>query len=79
MRRVGEWISYGVSSVLIGCVRLYQIFLSPIFGRQCRFQPTCSHYYIGAVRKYGPIWGSLKGAWRICRCNPFCQGGEDPP
>jgi putative membrane protein insertion efficiency factor len=74
-----HWLNTAVSAVLIGCVRLYQIFLSPIFGRQCRFQPTCSHYYIGAVQKYGPVRGSLKGLWRICRCNPFCQGGVDPP
>ena len=67
------------SLVLIGLVRIYQWTLSPIVGRQCRFQPTCSHYFIGAVEKYGAIRGSLKGIWRICRCNPFCQGGDDPP
>ena len=67
------------SFVLIGLVRIYQWTLSPIIGRQCRFQPTCSHYYIGAVQKYGPLRGSLKGLWRICRCNPFFRGGEDPP
>ncbi len=67
------------SWTLIGAVRLYQIFLSPLLGRNCRFQPTCSNYFIQAVRKYGPLRGSLKGAWRICRCNPFCQGGWDPP
>ena len=67
------------SRVLIGCVRLYQIFLSPFLGRHCRFHPTCSNYYIQAVQKYGPIRGSLRGAWRICRCNPFHPGGEDPP
>ena len=54
---------------LIGLVRIYQWTLSPIIGRQCRFQPTCSHYFIGAVEKYGAIRGSLKGIWRICRCN----------
>lgn len=79
MITVLQWIRSGIAAVLIGCVRLYQLFLSPIFGRQCRFQPTCSHYYIGAVQKYGPVRGSLKGLWRICRCNPFCQGGFDPP
>ena len=68
-----------LSAFLIGGVRLYQIFLSPIFGRQCRFEPTCSHYFIGAVRKYGPIIGTLKGIGRICRCHPFHPGGEDPP
>jgi uncharacterized protein len=65
--------------LLIGCVRLYQITLSPYLGQQCRFQPTCSHYFIAAVEKYGAVRGSCKGAWRICRCNPFCQGGYDPP
>jgi uncharacterized protein len=67
------------SLLLIGLVRVYQWTLSPIIGRQCRFQPTCSHYFIGAVEKYGAIRGSLKGIWRICRCNPFCRGGDDPP
>ncbi len=67
------------SRILIGLVRLYQIFLSPIFGRQCRFHPTCSAYFIQAVEKYGPLSGSLRGIWRICRCNPFNPGGEDPP
>ncbi|MBC7853783.1 MAG: membrane protein insertion efficiency factor YidD [Pirellulaceae bacterium] len=67
------------SLFLIGLVRIYQWTLSPIIGRQCRFQPTCSHYFIGAVEKYGAIRGSLKGVWRICRCNPYCSGGDDPP
>ena len=65
--------------MVIGLVRLYQWTLSPIFGRQCRFQPTCSHYMIQAVEKYGVVRGVLKGLWRIVRCNPFCRGGYDPP
>ena len=64
---------------LIFLVRIYQWTLSPIFGRQCRFQPTCSNYMIEAIEKYGAIRGSLKGIWRILRCNPFCAGGYDPP
>ncbi|EAQ78827.1 membrane protein insertion efficiency factor YidD [Blastopirellula marina] len=64
---------------MIFAVRLYQIFLSPIFGRQCIYQPTCSHYFIGAVQKYGPLVGAVRGAWRICRCHPFSRGGYDPP
>ncbi len=67
------------SWTLIALVRLYQFFLSPFLGRQCRFQPTCSHYFIGAVNKYGALRGAAKGVWRILRCNPFCQGGWDPP
>ncbi len=67
------------SELLIGIVRLYQLFLSPIFGQSCRFTPTCSNYYIQAVRKYGPIKCSVMGAWRICRCNPWGGSGEDLP
>ena len=37
--------------LLIGLVRLYQLFLSPFLGGQCRFRPTCSHYFIEAVEK----------------------------
>jgi putative membrane protein insertion efficiency factor len=65
--------------VVIGLVRGYQIALSPIFGGQCRFHPSCSQYFILAVEKYGVVSGSLRGAWRILRCNPFCPGGYDPP
>jgi uncharacterized protein len=64
---------------VIGLVRGYQKFLSPIFGGQCRFHPTCSQYFILAVEKYGVISGSLRGVWRISKCQPFHPGGYDPP
>lgn len=67
------------SQALIAMVRVYQFLLSPIFGRQCRFHPTCSAYFIGAVEKYGAFRGSVKGIWRILRCNPWTPGGYDPP
>jgi hypothetical protein len=74
-----KFIASVLSRTVIALVRLYQLTLSPIFGRQCRFQPTCSHYMIGAVEKYGVLRGVPKGLWRICRCNPLCKGGYDPP
>jgi putative membrane protein insertion efficiency factor len=64
---------------IIGIVRVYQVTLSPIFGRQCRFRPTCSNYMIEAVQKYGAVRGAIKGVWRIARCNPFGGSGYDPP
>jgi len=79
VRRTCLWLVRLPALILIGVVRLYQIFLSPIFGRQCRFQPTCSVYFIESVRKHGAIRGSLRGVWRICRCNPWNPGGYDPP
>jgi len=67
------------SWLLIAGVRLYQIFLSPVLGRQCRFLPTCSQYFILAVKKYGAVRGAYRGVLRICRCHPFHPGGYDPP
>ena len=68
-----------VGAVLIGFVRAYQAVLRPILPSVCRFEPSCSEYFIQAVRKYGPVRGACKGVGRICRCNPFCRGGLDPP
>jgi len=67
-----------VARTLILLVRLYQGTLSPILGRQCRFVPSCSEYFIQAVRKRGALRGGLMGLWRILRCNPFSRGGYDP-
>jgi putative membrane protein insertion efficiency factor len=67
------------SRLLIVLVRGYQVLLSPWLGRHCRFDPSCSVYFIQAVQKYGAVSGSLRGVWRICRCHPFSQGGHDPP
>ena len=65
--------------LLIGLVRLYQLLISPMLGQRCRFEPSCSVYFIEAVRKYGAIRGTCRGLWRICRCHPWNRGGYDPP
>ena len=67
-----------VKKSLQGLIRFYQITLSPIMGRQCRFHPTCSHYGLEALEQHGSIKGSVLTAYRICRCNPLCKGGFDP-
>jgi uncharacterized protein len=74
-----RWMINAPAFVLVTLVRLYQWLLSPLLGQRCRFYPSCSEYFIGAVRKYGAISGSLRGIWRICRCHPFHPGGYDPP
>jgi len=65
--------------VLICLVRCYQWLLSPLLGERCRFTPTCSQYFIGAVQKHGILVGSWRGVKRICRCHPWHPGGYDPP
>jgi putative membrane protein insertion efficiency factor len=65
--------------LLIAAARVYQWTLSPLVGRQCRFEPTCSNYFIEAVRKYGALRGTWLGIRRVGRCHPFHPGGYDPP
>lgn len=67
------------NSTLILLVRGYQFFIRPLLPATCRFEPGCSDYFIGSVRKHGPLIGSARGVWRICRCNPWSAGGYDPP
>jgi putative membrane protein insertion efficiency factor len=61
-----------------GAIRLYQLTLSSHLPTQCKFRPTCSHYGLGCVRKYGTLRGGLLTTWRLLRCSPFTNGGEDP-
>ncbi len=79
MRFLAESVRMLPGYLLIIAARAYQRLVSPWFGPQCRFTPSCSQYFIEAVRKYGAWRGSLKGAWRILRCNPWNPGGWDPP
>lgn len=74
-----RWLSKAASAIVIGVVWCYRTFLRPLLPNVCRFVPSCSEYMIQAVKKHGPIKGAAKGVWRICRCNPFCKGGYDPP
>jgi uncharacterized protein len=43
----------------------------------CKYHPSCSQYASDALRKHGPLKGSLKAAWRLLRCNPWSCGGVD--
>jgi hypothetical protein len=67
-----------MKSVLILIIRVYQKFISPILGSNCRFHPTCSQYAILAIEKYGAIKGSRLSIKRILKCHPFHPGGYDP-
>ncbi|WP_212780794.1 membrane protein insertion efficiency factor YidD [Lactobacillus corticis] len=67
-----------MSRILIGLVRLYQRYLSPILPDSCRYWPTCSTYMIDALKKHGLLLGLIMGIARILRCNPFVRGGVDP-
>src|SRR5204863_6544810 len=65
-------------------IRGYQIILSPVLhllagpGGGCRFEPTCSQYFLEAVEEHGSIKGSWLGVKRLCRCHPWGGHGFDP-
>ena len=64
--------------ILIGMIKLYRKYLSPLKSTKCPYYPTCSQYGLEAIEKYGALKGSLLAVWRILRCNPFSHGGYDP-
>lgn len=59
-------------------VRSYQLFISPVLGSNCRFQPSCSQYGIEALRTPGALRGGWLALRRIGRCHPLHPGGHDP-
>lgn len=59
-------------------IRLYQWVISPFFGSNCRFVPTCSEYTAEAMKEWGAIRGFWIGLKRIVRCNPWGGHGHDP-
>jgi putative membrane protein insertion efficiency factor len=58
-------------------IRLYQLVLSPLLGRQCRFYPSCSSYTKEAIEKHGVLKGIFLGGKRLLKCHPFHPGGVD--
>jgi putative membrane protein insertion efficiency factor len=58
-------------------IRVYQLLLSPLFGRNCRFYPTCSVYTSEAIKKHGFLKGIFLGGKRLAKCHPFHPGGVD--
>jgi uncharacterized protein len=64
--------------ILIGLVKGYRLFISPLLLPTCRFQPTCSHYAIEAIDRFGAVRGTGLALRRILRCHPLNPGGYDP-
>ena len=59
-------------------VRLYQIFISPLFPASCRYTPTCSAYAIEAFKRHGVLKGGYLTLRRLLRCHPWGGSGYDP-
>ena len=66
-----------IALLIVGLIRGYQYFISPLLPPSCRFEPTCSHYAMTALSRHGVVFGLALATWRILRCNPYCPGGVD--
>jgi len=66
------------SKIFLILIRFYQLSISPIFGQNCRYTPTCSQYSIDAIKKHGPFKGGWLGLKRIFSCHPWGGHGHDP-
>jgi putative membrane protein insertion efficiency factor len=64
--------------LLIGLLKSYKQFISPLLPPACRFYPTCSEFAIEAIARHGTLQGSRLAVQRLCRCHPFHPGGYDP-
>jgi putative membrane protein insertion efficiency factor len=63
---------------VVGCIRFYQLLISPLLPTSCRFYPTCSVYSQEAIERYGVGKGLRLTLRRLARCHPGCKGGYDP-
>ena len=64
--------------LLLRLIAAYQLLLSPYFGGQCRFHPTCSEYARQAIDRHGWARGGWLAVRRLARCGPWHPGGPDP-
>ena len=67
-----------INNAAIRLVKIYQLALSPYFGMQCKYTPSCSQYACDCFNHYGFFKSFGLMVWRILRCNPLSRGGYDP-
>lgn len=67
-----------MKSLLLALIRFYQLTLSSVMGRQCRYLPTCSDYARQAIEKHGVLCGASLAARRVASCHPWGGSGFDP-
>ncbi len=74
-----------LAKVVIFLIKIYQKTFSPDHGIMkdnqpfsgCKFWPSCSHYGIQTLEKYGFVFGMPRVIWRVLRCHPWAKGGID--
>ena len=75
-------MNHFLSQCVIGIIKSYKYLISPLLHHSCRFEPTCSDYFIDSVKVHGCLKGCGKGTLRILKCHPLTwlggSAGYDP-
>lgn len=73
-----------MKTIIRASIHVYQWVVSPFLlwlcgpGAGCRFEPSCSCYFLEAVETHGWARGSWLGIKRLARCQPWGGCGCDP-
>ena len=59
-------------------IKLYQWFVSPFLGKNCRFEPTCSHYAVQCLKEKSLLNALKLILNRLKKCHPWGKFGIDP-
>lgn len=78
LKYLASIIGLVIKYIMIGLIQFYRHCIGPFMPPVCRFQPSCSTYFLEALEKKGLIKGTCLGIYRLLRCHPFCEGGYDP-
>lgn len=78
LRDTLDKINHILQKCLIGVLRVYQFFLSPLLGQRCRFHPSCSQYAIETLTQHNVLKSIYLILHRLLRCQPLHPGGYDP-
>lgn len=78
MKSISEEIRWLVSAILTPLHRVWKSCISPLIGPACRFEPSCSDYFMEAVKVHGIFKGIYLGLRRLSRCHALHPGGLDP-
>ena len=73
-----EIFTKSITLIIVGIIKFYQIFISPVMGPSCRHYPSCSQYSIESLRTHGVLKGLYLSVRRIWKCRPGGSHGYDP-